>query len=79
MTKPFRAWVKIEDKVIFPVINFFKEYIGWLNEHRKIVLLLGLIWAYNLNALTILTEAFAYLFYFSAAGGDWKIYTQIAN
>ena len=79
MTKPFRAWMKIEDKVIFPVINFFKGYIGWLNEHRKIVLLLGLIWAYNLNALTILTEAFAYLFYFSAAGGDLKIYTQIAK
>lgn len=79
MTKPFKVWVKIEDKVIFPVIDFLKEYLSWLNAHRKIVLLLGLVWAYNLNALTILIEAFAYLFYFSAAGGDWKIYTQIAK
>lgn len=79
MTKPFQVWVKFEDKVIFPVIDFFKEYLSWLNEHRKIVLLLGLVWAYNLNALTILIEAFAYLFYFSAAGGDWKIYTQVAK
>ena len=79
MTKPFQVWVKFEDKVIFPIIDFFKEYLSWLNAHRKIVLLLGLVWAYNLNALTILIEAFAYLFYFSAAGGDWKIYTQIAK
>lgn len=79
MTKPFQVWVKFEDKIIFPVINFFKEYLSWLNAHRKIVLLLGLVWAYNLNALTILIEVFAYLFYFSAAGGDWKIYTQVAK
>lgn len=79
MTKPFKVWVKIEDKLIFPIVGFCKNYISWLNEHRKIVLLFGLIWAYNLSVLTILTEAFAYLFYFSAAGGDFRIYTQVAK
>lgn len=80
ITKPLKAWLKFEDKIIYPVVGFCKSFISWLNERRKILFSIALIWAYNLNVLTILIEAFAYVFYFSAADfGHFKIYTQIAK
>ncbi|MFR1983457.1 MAG: hypothetical protein ACLS4Z_06770 [Christensenellaceae bacterium] len=58
---------------------FFKNYAGFLNEHRIYILAAGLIWSYNLNAVTIVMEFFAFVFYFAVSFDALGIFTQIAK
>lgn len=78
-TKPLRIYKRIEAATWGKYKAFFKSYAEFLNERRMYVLAAGLIWAYNLNAITILTETFAYVFYFSVSFDILSICTQIAK
>ena len=78
-TKPLRVYKKIEAATWGKCKAFFKNYAGFLNEHRIYILVAGLIWSYNLNALTIIMEFFAFVFYFAVSFDALGIFTQIAK
>ena len=50
-----------------------------MRDRKIYCLAAGLLWTYNLNAITILTEAFAYVFYFAVSFDVLHIYTQVAK
>ena len=78
-TKPLRLYKKIEAATWGRCKTFFKSYAGFLNERRGYILAAGLIWSYNLNALTIIMEFFAFVFYFAVSFDALGIFTQIAK
>lgn len=78
-TKPLRIYKKIEAATWNKVKYFVSEYINFLRDRKIYCLAAGLLWTYNLNAITILTEAFAYVFYFAVSFDVLHIYTQIAK
>ena len=78
-TKPLRLYKKIEAATWGRCKVFFKSYAGFLNDRRGYILVAGLIWSYNLNALTIIMEFFAFVFYFAVSFDALGIFTQIAK
>lgn len=79
-TKPRIVFEKLENTVWFPVKRFIKGYSAYLKEHTYTRGVLCLIWLYNLNVLTILAEAFAYLFYFAIEFFDvYGLYAQLVK
>ncbi len=78
-TKPLRIYKKIEAATWNKVKYFVSEYINFLRDRKIYCLAAGLLWTYNLNAITILTEAFAYVFYFAVSFDVLHIYTQVAK
>ena len=78
-TKPLRIYKKIEAATWNKVKYFISEYINFLRDRKIYCLAAGLLWTYNLNAITILTEAFAYVFYFAVSFDVLHIYTQVAK
>ena len=78
-TKPLRIYKKIEAATWNKVKYFISEYINFLRDRKIYCLAAGLLWTYNLNAITILVEFFAYIFYFAVSFDVLHIYTQVAK
>ena len=78
-TKPLRIYKKIEAATWNKIKYFVSEYINFLRDRKIYFLAAGLLWTYNLNAITILVEVFAYIFYFAVSFDVLHIYTQIAK
>lgn len=78
-TKPLRLYKKIEATTWGKCKVFFKSYADFLNERRGYILAAGLIWSYNLNAVTIVMEFVAFVFYFAVSFDVLGIFTQIAK
>ena len=78
-TGPLRLYKKIEAATWGRCKRFFKSYAGFLDDRRGYILAAVLIWAYNLNAVTIFVEFLAWVFYFSVSLDVLHIYTQIAK
>ena len=78
-TRPLRVYKKIEAVTWEKVKYYIKAYARFLSERRLYILAAGLVWAYNLNVVTIIVEAFAYFFYFAVSFDFWHIYTQVAK
>lgn len=79
-SKPLKKYKKFRDKRLRPVVrsvvSFFKNFIG---SRRGYWLSFALIWAYNLNFLTIGFEALAFIFWVGPARGLGNIFVQIAK
>ncbi len=78
-SKPLKIYKKIEAATWDKLKRVFWQYVGFLSINRLYVILFALIWAYNLNFLTIVIEALAYVFYLSVSLDFLHIYTQIAK
>ena len=78
-TKPLRLYKKIEGATWGRCKAFCKSYAAFLGARRGYLWAAALIWAYNLNAVTIFVEFLAWVFYFAISLDVLHIYTQIAK
>ena len=76
---PMVVWYRLEDIFYYPAKHFVLRYVRFILETDKkdkgdkawrlYLWIVGLIWAYNLNGLTIAIEVLAWLFYFPFSHG----------
>lgn len=79
-TKSKIAWLKVEYKFFLPIIRFCKFYVEFLKNNGKAYrFILGLIWAYNLNVVTIVVEAVALYLYLLPTSDYANLFVQIAK
>ncbi len=67
------TWVPIK-KALSRYVTFIQE-----EQQKRYLTIFAVLWVYNLNAITIIVELFAYLFYFSVSFDVINIFTQIAK
>lgn len=80
-TKPKQAWLKVEDKFFRRIYGIFKSYVDFLkgSAGKPYRILLGLIWLYNLNFVTIIVEAVALYLYLLPTSDYVNLFVQIAK
>lgn len=81
-----RAFVVIEDVTWQPIKRFLRGYVEFLREeeqetrrHILYVVAIALVWAYNLNLLTIALELCAFGLYLPPSQDFMSILTQVAK
>lgn len=77
---PLRWWKKYpEGRIFAPIKRAVQGYHRFFWEHKLYYWSMILIWAYNLNILTILIEFFAWIFYVAMSIDYVTILIQIAK
>ena len=75
-----RAWYKLEDIVWYPLKTFVVEYVRFVVfEYRRYLIVFCLVWAWNLNVLTIALEAVAWVLWVPFSLKFGNIFVQIAK
>ncbi len=64
-TKQREGFEKFEDNVCDPIKAFVKGFFERLKERKVILVLIILLWCYNLNLFTLAIEFVAYYYYFA--------------
>lgn len=73
-------WKKnIRRKITLPTKHEVVEYLKFIFRKKWIFWTLVLIWAYNLNVLTIALEALAFIFYVAASMDYLNLFVQVAK
>ncbi|MBQ4053081.1 MAG: hypothetical protein IJD33_01950 [Clostridia bacterium] len=76
---PLRSY-KVCERFSWDKLKWFvKDYAAYLSERKAWLWTFGILWAYNLNAITIALEVLAYWFYFSRAFDFKNLFTLIAK
>lgn len=78
-THALRIYKKIEAVTWEKLKACMQSYVDFLRGQRRYVQGFIAIWAYNLNAITIVMEIVAYIFYFSISFDFLHLFTLIAN
>ncbi len=78
-TLPLRIYKTVELFTWVYVKKFASLYIGFLSVHKWYLLAFGLVWAYNLNLITIALEIIAYALYLPFSLDFLHLYTLIAK
>ena len=78
-TLPLKAFKKVMKKSFLPVYNFFKGYTEFLRDRRWIRIIWVLLWAGNLNVLSVITAFFAYYFYFTVSFDLQSVFIQFSK
>ena len=78
-TLPLKAFKKIMSVTYRPVKRFVKQYIAFLKEYRYVWVLWLVLWAFHLNAASIVLGALAYYFYFAVSFDFSNLYVQICK
>lgn len=75
-TRPLRGFKKMRDRAWIPFKGAVFAFNRFMKRHWWYLLVMALIWAYNVNILAIANEVLAYLFYVSWAG-DFSAFSNI--
>lgn len=75
-TAPLKVFKTAAKFTYQPMKKFCTGYIAHLQSHTIIIKLWAAIWLFNLNCIGILTEVFAYYFYFAASFDVQSLYVQ---
>ena len=78
-TVPLKVFKKIMRVSVLPVYNFMREYFGFLRDKRWVKICWLILWAGNLNVLSIAVAFFAYYFYFTVSFDMQSILIQTAK
>ena len=78
-TLPLRVFKKIMNVTYRPAKRFTLSYLSFLKAHRCVVFVWLALWAFHLNAASILTAFLAYGIYFAAALDFANLYVQIVK
>lgn len=77
---PLRAWKFLEDLIWCPIKNFVWDYLSYLViEGRKFAVVLCIVWAVNLNVITVALETLAWILWVCWSHGFSNIFLQIAK
>lgn len=78
-TLPLKTFKKVMRKSFLPVYNFLKGYTEFLRDRRWIRIIWVLLWAGNLNVLSVISAFFAYYFYFTVSFDLQSVFIQFAK
>lgn len=78
-TKPLKVWLSLEDRFYYKPKKFVIEYWSFLRRVWAYLAVFLLIWAWNLNLITILIEFIAFVIYFFSNFDIWNILVQVAK
>ena len=76
-TVPLKVFKGIAKATYQPIKRFVLSYRAFLRENKQLVVLWFVVWAFHLNLVTILTEFFAYYFWFSVSYEFITVITQV--
>lgn len=74
---PLKVYKAVACVVFRPVKLWISGYLQYLRDHRAILSLWLVLWLFYFNVFTILTEFFAWYFYFVMSFDFSSIYTQV--
>ena len=78
-TFPLRIYKVVTRYTIEPLKRFLRQYFEFVKQHNSIWIVWLIIWVFNLNFATVITEFFAFYFYFAVSFDFKAIYTQIVK
>ncbi len=78
-SKPLRLFKSFERKYLEPIKSALRRYVDFLKIYRAYWILFLVIWAYNLNFITIGIEIIAYVLYLIPSMDFVSLFTQIAK
>ena len=78
-TFPLRIYKVVTRYTIEPLKRFLRQYFEFVKQHSSIWIIWLIIWVFNLNFATVITEFFAFYFYFAVSFDFKAIYTQIVK
>ncbi len=78
-SKPLRIFKRVEAVTWLPTKLFFRRFYEFLSAHRWYIIGWAVLWAYNLNLLTIAVEALSYLLYLCISFDFINLYVQVAK
>ena len=78
-TFPLRIYKVVTRYTIEPLKRFLRQYFEFVKQHNSIWIIWLIIWVFNLNFATVITEFFALYFYFAVSFDFKAIYTQIVK
>ena len=78
-TFPLRIYKAVTGHTTEPLKRFLRQYFEFIKQHNSIWIVWLIIWVFNLNFATVITEFFAFYFYFAVSFDFKAIYTQIVK
>lgn len=78
-TFPLRIYKAVTGHRTEPLKRFLRQYFEFVKQHNSIWIIWLIIWVFNLNFATVITEFFAFYFYFAVSFDFKAIYTQIVK
>lgn len=78
-TVPLRIFKKLSRWLYHPLKRAVLSYRDFLTEHRAIWILWAVMWAFHLNAASIVTGFLAYYFYFVLSFDVTNLYVQVCK
>ena len=78
-TVPLRIFKKLSEWIYRPLKITIVSFVNFLRENRAVWMLWVGIWAFNLNAASIVTGFFAYYFYFVLSFDVANLYVQVCK
>jgi len=63
----------------FPIKKVVLSYVEFLKSHKVIILFWVVIWLFNLNIMSIVTEFFAFYLWFAVTYDLMSLYTQVCK
>ena len=78
-TFPLWIYKVVTRYTIEPLKRFLRQYFEFVKQHNSIWIIWLIIWVFNLNFATVITEFFAFYFYFTVSFDFKAIYTQIVK
>ena len=78
-TFPLRIYKAVTGHTTEPLKRFLRQYFEFVKQHNSIWIIWLIIWGFNLNFATVITEFFAFYFYFAVSFDFKAIYTQIVK
>lgn len=76
-TKFLLLYKKIENKFLYPIIYWFRNFKLFLKENKKIIILWICLWLFYFNVFTIIIELLAYYIYFTLSFDFLNLYIQV--
>lgn len=76
-SKFLTMYLLFELRVIFPVIDWFKDFIRYIIKKNIYLKFFVVIWLWNFNIFTILLEFFAYYYYVFVSSDFINLYVQV--
>ena len=78
-TFSLRVYKVVTGHTTEPLKRFLWQYFEFIKQHNSIWIIWLIIWIFNLNFATVVTEFFAFYFYFAVSFDFKAIYTQIVK
>lgn len=75
-TKFLLFYKKIENRFLYPIIYWFRNFKLFLKENKKIIILWICLWLFYFNVFTIIVELLAYYIYFTLSFDFLNLYIQ---